>query len=668
LRGRRTLLVLDNFEHLLSGIDLLVDLLRTAPGVRLVATSRARLNLRGEQVFALGGMDYPDLGTGMSVGEDVRRYSSVALFLRCARRALSGFELRVQDLPSVVRICQLAQGMPLAILLAAAWVPALTPAEIADEMEHSLDFLAADWRDEPARHHSMRAVFDATWRMLGEEERKVFARLSVFRGGFTRQAAQEVAGADLSMLISLVHKSLLGRDRTGRYQVHELLCQYAALKLGEMPDEKERALDRHCAYYATLAAANEAALAALREETVRVELGNVRAAWDRAVDAFDIPHMSEMVGGLDYLYYNQGIVHEALTCFGRGVEALQARGTEALSRQERALLGDLFRGLAFYEALADQLGRADAYLRQAEQIFRGLGDGHKIVRVLVSRALHYLVRDEVEMAQILSDALRLATETQDEQLVGNALGCLAAYAIRRGEYAEAARHCQQVLEIGERLDDRRLVAWNHWLLGHVASLEGAYAQARRHYQVSFPSFSANATMSAQHHEWLGRLALAQGDLSSARDHYQQALSTHRECDILWSRSLSGTCWGIGPCLVRLGDVALGLGEEGEARARYAEAMRIGLEHGHPELILDALTDWATLFARRDGSSLQRAVELAALAATHPRSVLQVKKRAEDLLQSLQERLPPDAFQAARDRGCGRDPKVVARELMLGAST
>ena len=158
-------------------------------------------------------------------------------------------------------ICRLVEGMPLAILLAASWVEVLAPGEIAAQVRQGLDILAADMADLPERQRSMRAAFDFSWRLLSEREQQAFARLSVFRGGFTAEAAQAVAGADLRTLRALVRKSLVASttDRAGlgdrrglhaRYDVHELLRQYGAARLAEAPGAAEEAGDRHCVYYA----------------------------------------------------------------------------------------------------------------------------------------------------------------------------------------------------------------------------------------------------------------------------------------------------------------------------------------------------------------------------------------------------------------------------------
>jgi len=247
LRQKCMLLIMDNFEHLLActerrpepcgepveplvegprrrdGVGLVTDLLKTAPQVKILVTSRARLNVQGEHLFPVAGMSFPDEETAKDAAlrrvhpepgrraQDVAQYSAVKLFLTSARQAQPGFKLTADNVTDVARICRLVQGMPLGILLAAAWVRMLTPAEIATAIGQSFDFLETDLRDVPERQRSMRAIFDHSWRLLTEREQKVFQALSVFRGGFTHQAADS---DHVRQVVGCQFKAWLGPVRT----------------------------------------------------------------------------------------------------------------------------------------------------------------------------------------------------------------------------------------------------------------------------------------------------------------------------------------------------------------------------------------------------------------------------------------------------------------------
>jgi predicted ATPase/class 3 adenylate cyclase len=202
------LLVFDNFEHLLGGASIITGILRAAPQVRVMITSRAKLNVTGETVFTLAGLE-----TTWDSPTEAFQVSGVQLFIDAARRVRPRFVLEPSDLGALAKILHLTAGLPLGILLAAAWVDMLPVNEIASEIAKNLDFLETDVRDVPDRHRSLRAAFDYSWALLSPEERKTFLALSVFRGGFSREAAQAVTGGSLRGLSILVDKSLVSESR-----------------------------------------------------------------------------------------------------------------------------------------------------------------------------------------------------------------------------------------------------------------------------------------------------------------------------------------------------------------------------------------------------------------------------------------------------------------------
>src|SRR3954469_17290896 len=230
LSERSTLLVLDNFEHLVEDSGFLSELVERAPHVELLTTSRERLNVQSEWVLDVEGLGVAENGNGNGSA------SAVRLFVERARQVVPGFA--VDDATEVLRICLRVDVMPLGIELSASWASVLSCAEIAAEIEGSIDFLATSMRDVPERHRSLRAAIDQSWRLLTDEQRSAFSRLSVFRGSFDRAAAIAFTGADLRLLSELVAKSLLRRPDFGRFELHELLRQYAAEQLRLSPAEE----------------------------------------------------------------------------------------------------------------------------------------------------------------------------------------------------------------------------------------------------------------------------------------------------------------------------------------------------------------------------------------------------------------------------------------------
>ncbi len=230
LAQKRVLLILDNFEHLEAAAGWISHFLSTNLRANVIVTSRASLNISPEWVRYLEGVDFPlD-----AQDRDVAVYSAVQLFVDRVKRTRGHFSLAAEK-ESVVEICRLVRGLPLAIELAASWAKTLPCAEIASEIRRNVDFLATTLQDVDPRHRSMRAVFDTSWQLLDPEEQQALQRLSVFRGGFGLSAAEQVAGASARLIAQLIDKSLLTHHRAGQYEMHELLRQYVAERLSQSP-------------------------------------------------------------------------------------------------------------------------------------------------------------------------------------------------------------------------------------------------------------------------------------------------------------------------------------------------------------------------------------------------------------------------------------------------
>ena len=255
LQDKTMMLLLDSYEHLLPAASLVTEILQAAPGLSVIITSQQRLSLNAETVCPIGG-----LALAAGEGKDETPTSeAIELFTRTARRLRPDLEWSSDDVQQVAWICQAVEGMPLAIVLAASWIEVLSLPEIAAEIVRSLDFLSAELADLPRRHWSIRAVFETTWQRLNAREQAIFMKLSIFRGGFTRDAAQAVAGANLLVLKSLVGRYLVNRNSEGRYVIHELLRKYALEQL-ERGGRYDAAIRRHAKYYLALAQEGNLAL------------------------------------------------------------------------------------------------------------------------------------------------------------------------------------------------------------------------------------------------------------------------------------------------------------------------------------------------------------------------------------------------------------------------
>jgi predicted ATPase/DNA-binding CsgD family transcriptional regulator len=281
LSRKKMLLVMDNWDHLLSSASLVLDILKAAPGIKILATSREKLNLSIENVYLLGGMQFPSLENLA----DALEYDAVQLLEQSARRVKLDWTVTEENLDTVVRVCRLTVGMPLGILLGVSWLDVLSLEEIADEIQKNLDFLETDLQDVPERQRSIRAVFERTWQYLNLEERETFMKLSVFRGGFTRSSAQTITATSLRSLHRLVDKALLSQTDDDRYEIHELLRQYGGLKL-EGTDQMDAVHHAHSIYYLDFLSKREADIKGRRQisaiEEIEADFENVRVAWDWA--------------------------------------------------------------------------------------------------------------------------------------------------------------------------------------------------------------------------------------------------------------------------------------------------------------------------------------------------------------------------------------------------
>jgi len=558
LRRKRMLLVLDNADHLRGAARLATDILVAAPGVKLLVTSRARLNVPGEHLLLVRGMDVPPASRDRveAMSGDERRYSALQFFAQSARRLQPAFELDDGNLAPVIRICRAVGGLPLGILLAAAWTQMLSPAEVARELASQrgkgLDFLVADWEETPPRQQSMRAVFDHSWRLLSERERKVMRALSLFRGGYTREAAQQVADASLRELMALVRQSLLERTPAGRYEMHELLRQYAAEQLAASPDGGNAARDRHAAYYAAALGSWAADLKGRRQSAALAELDleieDARAAWAWALERGELALLNEALEGLCLFLCLRSRCQDraaALRAAAVKLDGSAARGEE---------LGgtDPLRTSA-PEAGATGKGRTGGpALTQADEL-RALA----LVRVLSAQAsctLHEPSPRLLQRAQTLLDRIELGGRDirPERASVLHLMGRVA----KEHDRSQARQLYERSLAMYQTLDMGPETATVMHSLGEVAMYLGAYREARQWVERSLSRRRTlgNHSEIARSLSLLGTIALYQGQVEEGERLVREAWGIFEEI------------WGVHPMGWTLGWVLC-------ARGRFADALR-----------------------------------------------------------------------------------------------
>lgn len=692
LREKRALLILDNFELLLPAAALLSEILQAAQETKLLVTSRARLKLKEEWAMEVGGLAVPREGEE----GDPSRDSALLLFLQCARRVDLGFILRKEEIPDLARTCRLVDGMPLGIELAAGWVRTLSLTEIPSEIEHNLDFLAVSSSEVPERQRSLRAVFDRTWSVLGEEERSAFAALSVFRGGFTREAARAVSGASLPVLSGLLDRSLLRRLPSGRFHLHPVLGQYGREVLDQRPLEKLSARDRHGSFFTAFLRQREdllwgpshhEAMAQIREE-----IENVRAAWKWAVAGGRAEDIAAALDGFVAIHDISGWFEDCERALAEGMrtlcgEALDGAAAEAvLPRLAIARARMLIRLSRFAEAHGLLDGALRLLCRESTHRFLGealLRDGEALVGLseyggalaslneslaiarregasrLAAEALGLLSRLHREKGgndvagTLIEEGLALARPAGDHGLLSALLIQESYVALAKGDLQTTQRCRQESLAIAREDGDQASAADALSGLGVVAFFMKDFEKARNYLEESL----AICRQTGYRHG-MGR---AMGNLAENarwRGDYQEAIRWGLLA-VEMDRSV-GNRLNLGVCLVNLGYACIAASDT-RAKGFLREALETSAAIGAPSLALYVLVGFAHLAARC--GETREALEFLGLAVNHPASNEDTKRDAQVPLTELKRVQGEEAVEAGLARGFHLDLDAVVHRLL-----
>jgi predicted ATPase len=484
LRGKEMLLIFDNYEHLLDGTGFVVEILKSAPRVKVLATSRTRLNISGEHRFQLKGLDLP--GKTPKSSDEAARFSSIELFRQCADRAQEGFKLSDENVNDVVRVCQLLEGMPLGVRLAAAWVNILSPSEIAEEIERGLDLLETDVRDIPDRHSSIRAIFDHSWNLLTDKECVVLGGLSVFRGGFTRNAAEQITGASLKDLKTLVNKSLVNPGPNLRFEMHELLRQYIAEKLMDFPERTETTSERHCAYYMAFVEERDRDLKGVRQQEALQEIendhANVRTAWGYATKMGQLDRLYQGVDGLCRFYlwrrrYQEGEAVCRAVTDTMSITTPDKEKTMRTGESQRVVA----RIMTWHSTFCEH-AKAKALVEKALEILESPEVADADTRRERAFALQQLGDltidfDREEAQRIYEQSLALFNELEDAWGAARVLTALGWVSAHKGELQEARHRGEESLALQRSIGDKKGSADTLWLLGTNAIIGGLVEEA-----------------------------------------------------------------------------------------------------------------------------------------------------------------------------------------------
>lgn len=613
VREKALLLVLDNIEHLVASASFLMTLLRDAPHMKMLVTSRERLNLMGEAMVVLDGLDVPapDQASDPAI---IAQADSVRLFVQLARAMVSDFALTDQNAAAVVQICRLVEGLPLGIELAAHWSRVLSCADIAHEIAQNLDFLASTMHDLPKRHQSLRAVFASSWQLLTEAEQQTLRQLSVFRGGFTREAAATVTDASLPLLTALVDKSLVRRVVAGtntvvRYEIPEVLRQYAFEQLNQAQDAAV-SIERHATYYLEVLASYRDALRGAGQraalDAIYGDIAQIRAAWDWAVQHGDSQQIGRCADALFHFYNIRSWFQEGADAFGQALHVLADCRCSGPAAEVRGVV------LAQYGWFVFQLGRpgeACSLLEESLATLRAVGAQAKLVFTLNHLAAVYSYLGAYPRTQTLcKESLRTALELGDLYAQNVACNVLSQTAYADGSYKTAQVWSQQCLVLEQQIGNRWSLAFSLANLGKVVYALGNYDEASCLFVQSLQiRREMNDTRGvATCLQRLGDIAVAQNDLDQARHHYDQSLALFREI---------GNRWGMAATLTSLGQLALAQNNAVAASNALQEALRLALHLDALPQVLVIFTAFTRLMRQRGDTIL--AEELEACVANNP---------------------------------------------------
>jgi len=686
LSDKTMLLILDNIEHLLDGTRLLAEIGRAAPNIQLLVTSRQRLGLRGEQIYTLQGLDSTDWVTL----EEATGYSAVQLFAGAARRMSADFKLTDDDLPHLTRLCQLVSGMPLALELAAGWVELLPISKIAHEIERGLGLLETDLQDVPDRQRSIQTVFETTWEKLEPAEQDFLQKLSVFRGGFTLEAAQNVAtqqnemAATLKLLIRLVNKSLLQSDPTrDRYQLHELLRQYLFEHFDKSGD-LEATHTAHSEYFLQLLRRQEAVIkmfvkAKQSFDLIETEFSNIRAAWDWTLARGNLADIDHAIFSLTYFAFfrrRELEFYDMLTLALNHFDSVKNHFDNPIWRRVfvRQSAISMFSGKPDVDPQLDTL-------KKIVEVERKEGDKSRLATVLAHIGFKEGLIDLQAGLPYLQESLAIYRELKDTFNEPNLLDHISWLYQIHGYTEQRVDYTTQRLELARRAGYQWAIADATAILGFTDELAGRYAASERKYEKALPVYQENKDRFhyAEYLSQLAGLALLKGELARARELIEEALVLARQ---LSNPVVQNVPYGTLGMIHNLEEdyaeairqtqkipdahttqsfvfyrpkgmayAQCGLGDFSSAKHYLREAFETALINNAPGWQVQCLPA-AALIAASD-ADLERATELLSLSFHHPAGAtgwLEKFPLITSLRERLESELSPAAFQGSWNNG------------------
>ena len=651
LEGQTVMLVLDNYEHLINGTTFMTDLLQRAHKVKMLVTSRERLNLQGEWLFNLRGLDYPKNGSTNGDGQ----CSAVELFLTRAKHADAMYTLAEDDRKHVVHICQLVEGVPLGIELAAVWISMLSPQEIAVEIEKNIDFLATSMQNVPEKHRSVRAAFDYSWHLLSEEQRLLLSKLSVFRGGILRQAAEAVARTSLSDLSNLVDKSLLQRDEGGRYQIHELLRQYAEEKLLTYPGADEGIREIHAEYY--LGLLNDTGKDLIGERQIEAsneiqdEIANINSALEWGIIHSEAENILTALVTLKDYYFIQGYFEgtEAYKHLAQIVENHYHCGYDPANPGSAMYLS----ALAFQCYFLSFLGAADNSDEIIHKILSGIGELNMQQEHLICvecLGINSAMRGDYEDSErYLKEVKLIGEEIKDYISLAGSQIWLGWVYYEKGNYELCRQEWQEAQSIALNLNNRLVLAFAQSKLALLEDEVGNYETAIKiqlEARENFKHFDDQAGIGYA----TSRLSFTltnMGEFSEAKRFGQEGYQSFKEINHRW---------GVPASLCRIGFAEIGLGEDEQAWLHFSEALRLARQGQILSLVLYSLIGLAILINFQ--GDYERGATILSFVIAQPVTHSLYKGIARKGLAEIEDQLSERELEGAKQQGEARELEEI----------
>lgn len=674
LQDRQLLLIIDNFEHLIAGAELLVTLLTNAPDMKMLVTSREALNLREEWLWTVRGLSYPSTIPHGQAGD----YSALRLFAERACQIHPDFSLN-DHVAAVTRICQLVEGVPLAIEMAANWLKALSPDAIVDAIQSSIDFLTSRYHNIPERHRTMRAVYNHSWSLLSDEERRVFMKLSVFRGGFSAAAAISVTGTSLATLATLVDKSFVRQYPNGRCDIHEQLRQYAAGHL-EQTGGYECTADDHAAYFAALVIdckpvlRNTGQLDALN--LIEANFENIRAAWSRKVIQHDGETINAMIDSLELFGGWRSRFVEVLELFEMAAAELNDYpvGIRLNVRATNRSLDIIEQALTTAQLCGDDeetaycLNTRGVYYAQRHQhtlafqdhqaaiaLYDAAGDHYGVMVAVHSLNFNAMAAGDLEASRQYTDqGLRLARQHGTPAHLYRFLFFAGWSDCFDGQYNTSERYLREALKIAQEMNFPMMAADCLGSLAFLAFLRGDLRQAREWVLDDLENVSQVKAVGE-----VGFAKIVLAHITCLEENYDEAQRLAEDALVL-----------VRPQPIReafilrvMALIACGVGKYEQAREYAIKALTGERQRGVQTWILPVFA----ILLDHDGNT-ESAAELIGLLFTHPASAtgwLDKWTPMNDLRTRLLERMGTSAYDTAWERGTTLELTAVVEEHTSG---